>query len=201
MGREGEIMQRWSRSTAAALALLLLAACTSLSLDTAARLRALDYLNDDIASLVLAFDVPEAIEPVADGSTLSFDITTPGNGERHIRAVLARAEAGEIAGSLPPPAGDRTYYLFGFSDADKAQLREAQAWARTLPTGNNSLAIGLAPRFCRTAAVDPANVRISVLIALPGTTSLAPLINGESLANLLAQSPDKTLPECAGHSG
>jgi len=178
-----------------------LAACTSLSLDTAAKLRALDYLNDDIASLVLAFDVPETIEPVADGSTLSFDIATPGKGERHIKAVLTHTDAGEVAGSLPPPAGERTYYLFGFSDADKTALREAQAWARTLPAGNNSLAISLAPRFCRTAAVDPGQVRVSVLVALPGATSLAPLINGETLANLLAQSPEKDLPECAGHSG
>ncbi|MHB1111315.1 MAG: hypothetical protein ACYCZU_13500 [Devosia sp.] len=65
--------------------------------------------------------------------------------------MLARAESGEVAGSLPPPAGARTYYLFGFSDADKTALSEAQAWARTLPAGNNSLAISLAPRFCRTA--------------------------------------------------
>lgn len=184
------------------LSLPLLAGCTSLSLDTAARLRALDYLNDDIASLVLAFDLPLAIEPVPDGSVLSFDVTTPGNGERHIKAVLARAEAGEIAGSLPPPAAERTYYLFEFSDADKAALREAQAWARTLPpTGGNTLAINLAPRFCRIEAVDPGQARVSVLIALPGATSLAPLINGESLANILAQSGNAELPACAGHSG
>ncbi|MHB1104130.1 MAG: hypothetical protein ACYC0C_15425 [Devosia sp.] len=137
-----------------------------------------------------------------EGSVLSFDVTTPANGERHLKAVLAEAEADEIAGSLPPPAAGRTYYLFGFSEADQAALREAQAWARTLPqTGGNTLAVNLAPGFCRAEAVDPAQVRVSVLVALPGASSLAPLINGESLANLLVQAGNPELPVCAGHSG
>lgn len=186
----------------ASLLLFALAGCTSLSLDTAAKLRALDYLNDDIASVVLAFDLPLSVEPAIEGSVLSFDVATPANGERHLKAALVRAEAGEIAGSLPPPAAERTYYLFGFSEADKTALREAQAWARTLPQGGgNTLAVNLVPRFCRVAAVDPAQVRVSVLVALPGATSLAPLISSERLATLLAQSGNPDLPACAGHSG
>ena len=117
---------------------LLLAGCTSLSLDGAAGPRALDYVNDDIAGLVLAFDVPLSLEPVPEASVLSFDVTTPANGERHVRAALVRADAGEAAGGLPPPGTDRTYYLFGFSEADKAAIREAQAWARSLPRAHES---------------------------------------------------------------
>lgn len=189
------------RAMGALAGLAALAACTSLSLDTAAPIRALDYLDDDLAEIVLAFDLPETIEPAPEGSVLRFDVSTPANGERHVKAALLRAEAGEVAGSLPPPAAERTYYLFGFSEADKAGLREAQAWARTLPqTSGNSLSVNLLPRFCRTAAVDPAQVRVSVLVALPGATSLAPLVNGESLAALLAQAGNADLPACAGHS-
>jgi hypothetical protein len=173
----------------AGLALLGLAACSSLNLQTANRLRTLDYINDDVASLVLAFDLPRGLEPQEGGSVLSFDITTATNGEKHLKAVLARADADEIAGTLPPPATSRVYFLFGFSDKDKATLREMQGWARALPAGSGgSIRIALAPRFCAIAPVDPGKVNVSVLIALPGETSLAPLIDNQKLADALAGS-------------
>lgn len=95
------------------------------SLDTASKLRGLDYLSDDIASLLLAFDVPLTLEPIADGSVLA-STSPPASGERHIKAVLTETDASDLAGTLPPPADERTYYLFGFSDADKAAIREAR---------------------------------------------------------------------------
>jgi hypothetical protein len=171
----------------AAVALLGLAACSSLNLETAKRLRTLDYLNDDVASLVLAFDLPRGLEPEAGGSVLSFDVTTASAGEKHLKAALVRADADDIAGTLPPPAASRVYFLFGFSDKDKATLREMQAWARALPPGSGGgIKIALAPRFCTIAPVDPTRANVSVLIALPGETSLAPLINNQKLADALA---------------
>ena len=105
------------RKTFAALAVLLaLAACSSLPLGTANRLRSLDALNDDLASLLIAFDVPLSLEPIPDGSTLSFDITTPASGSRHIKAVLIETDADDLAGTLPPPSDERNYFLFGFSE-------------------------------------------------------------------------------------
>ncbi|MDB5542635.1 MAG: hypothetical protein JWQ89_4362 [Devosia sp.] len=186
---------------AAALALLALAACSSIPLGTASKMRGLDYLNDDLASLLLAFDVPLTLEPVPGASTLGFDITTPASGERHVAAILVETDPGELAGTLPPPADGRNYYLLGFSEADKQAIREAQAWAKTLPAGSNAPAISLSPRFCRTAEIDAAKTNISVLVALPGATGLAPLLSNQSLATLLASSPIKDLPNCAGHSG
>jgi hypothetical protein len=162
-------------------ATLALAACSSIPIGTAGKLRGLDYLNDDVASLLLAFDLPPALEPVPDGSTVSFDITTPASGERHIKATLVAADADDLAGTLPPPTGDRNYYLFGFSDTDKTAFREAQAWARTLPQGNNALSVSLAPRLCRTESIDPAKTTVSALIALPGATGLAPLLSNQPL--------------------
>ncbi len=185
-----------------ALALALgLAACSSIPIGTAGKMRGLDYLNDDIASLLLAFDLPQSLEPVPGASVLSFDITTPSSGERHINALLVVADADELAGTLPPPADNRNYYLFGFSDADKQAIRAAQAWAKTLPPGNNALAISLSPRLCRTEAIDLAKTTVSALVALPGTTGLAPLLSNLQLSTVLAQAPIKDVPACAGHSG
>jgi len=185
----------------ALLLVLGLVACSSIPIGTAAKLRGLDYLNDDIASLLLAFDLPLSLEPVPGKSILSFDVTSPASGERHIRAALVTADADDLAGTLPPPADNRNYYLFGFSDADKAAIREAQAWAKTLPQGNNALSISLSPSLCRTEPVDPAKTTVSALVALPGTTGLAPLIGNTPLSAVLAQSPIKDIPPCAGHSG
>ena len=190
------------RKTFATLAMLFaLVACSSIPLGTANRLRSLDALNDDLASLLIAFDVPLSLEPIPDGSTFSFDITTPASGARHVKAVLIETDANDLAGTLPPPADARNYFLFGFSEADKVAIRDAQAWAKTLPPGANALSISLAPGFCRTAEIDPASVIVSVLVALPGTIGLAPLIGGQPLKALLAAAPGKDVPPCAGHSG
>ncbi|WP_421761208.1 lipoprotein [Devosia sp.] len=185
----------------ALLAVLTLAACSSIPIGTVARLRALDYLNDDLASLLVAFDVPLSLEPIPNASALNFDIATPSSGERHIRAMLAETDPGDLAGTLQPPADGRNYYLFGFSPADKAAIREAQAWAKTLPPGANTVTLSLSPDFCRTAQIDPAKVTVSVLVALPGTPNLAPLISNQPLKTLLATAPAKDIPSCAGHSG
>ena len=186
---------------AAVLALAGLAGCSSLSMPAAAKLRALDYLNDDLGSLVLAVDVPETLEPVPGGSAFSFAVSIPGKGERKVEAVLEPGDASEVAGTLPPPGNGRTYYLFGFSDADKAKLREAQAWARGIAeTGvaPNTPVISITPRFCRSDTIDAASTSVSVLIALPGSPALEPLLRGQSLATMPGGA---NLPACAGHSG
>ena len=167
-------------------AMLVLAGCSSLNLDTANRLRTLDYLHDDIASLVLAFDLPRGLEPKTDGSVLTFDVTTASAGERHLKAVLERADADEVAGMLPPPARDRVYFLFGFSEKDKAALRSSQQWARALPAGSGgSIKVSMSPAFCTFAPLDPTTTTVSVLIASPGETSLAPLISNQKLSETL----------------
>lgn len=193
-------MRQLLRSLVLVCAAVALAGCSSLSMPTAAKLRAVDYLNDDIASLLIAFDLPVGIEPIADGSTMSFTVTSGTGGGARVIAVLTRAADADAASGLPPPGGDRIYYLFGFSDADKAALRAAQATARALPPGNNSIIVDMGPRFCARVPTDLAKVRFSVLIALPGSTGLEPLINGESLQAVLAPSGQTALPPCARRS-
>jgi hypothetical protein len=190
-----------TRIAIAAIAFTALVACSSIPIGTASKLRGLDYLKDDVASLLLALDLPPSLEPATEASTLSFDITTPTSGERHIKATLVAADAADLAGTLPAPTGDRNYYLFGFSDTDKQAIREAQAWAKTLPPGNNALSISLAPKLCRTEVINPATTTVSALIALPGATGLAPLLSNQPLSTILAGAPIKDIPPCAGHSG
>lgn len=193
------------KSIASVAAVALLAGCSSLSMPTAAKLRALDYLNDDIGSLVLAFDVPETLEPINGESEFALAIAIAGQGERRVVARLVPGDGSDVAGTLPPPADERTYYLLGFSDADKGRIREVQAWAKGIAqTGvaPNTPVISIAPRFCQTDVIDPANTRVSVLIALPGSAALDPLVRNESVASLLASTgAGSVLPNCAGHSG
>lgn len=192
---------RYGRRLGALLLTLMLAACSSIPIGSGDRQRSLDPINDDVASLLLAFDLPPSLEPAREGSTFSLDIVTPASGERRIRATLVAADAGDLAGALPPPAGERNYYLFGFSDADKAAIREAQGWARTLPAGAATPSVSLLPRLCRTEPVDPGRTTVSALVALPGAARLSPLVSNLPLATLLAQGPVRDVPPCAGHSG
>lgn len=189
------------RVLAAALVAAGVAGCSSLSMPTAAKLKALDYLNDDLGSLVLAVDVPETLEPIQGASVFSFAVSVPGKGERRVEAALEPGDASDVAGTLPPPGNGRTYYLFGFSAADQARLREAQAWAKEIAlTGvaPNTPVIAITPRFCQSDTIDAATTKVSVLIALPGGPALEPLLQGQSLAALPGGA---NLPACAGHSG
>jgi hypothetical protein len=115
------------RTLIAALATAaLLAGCSSVGLNptTAARVQAIDYVNDDIGSVLIAFDIPLALEPVPDGSVMVFTL-----GGRTLRTVLTRADLDDAVQALPPPKADRTYYLFGFSAADRASIKALQAGA------------------------------------------------------------------------
>jgi hypothetical protein len=187
------------RHLIAALAVAALAGCTASSVNptTAAKVSAIDYANDDVGSMLIAFDVPVALEPVPNGSTMIFTV-----GDRTLTAILARADLDDVAGTLPPPEADRTYYLFGFSAADKGKIRTLQNDAKVLPAGPNAITVGLSPSFCRTEEVDPAKTKFSVLLALPGGDGkMESLIRNSTLKDILATAPVKELPLCEGHSG
>ncbi|MEX0628961.1 MAG: hypothetical protein WEB63_03160 [Cucumibacter sp.] len=177
-----------------------LAACASLSLPTANALRALDFFNDDMAALLLALDLPSSVAPVPFGAIVTILATTPAHGERLIEAALTPADGESVVGTLPPPGRDRAYYVFGFSDADKEKLREAQQWGRGLPGGfaaaGGALGIDIDPQLCALTGLDPQTTTFSVLVALPGGDGLAPLVSNAKLADLLARSGDTELPAC-----
>lgn len=181
--------------------LLAVAACSSIPIGMGERQNGLDGLNDDVAGALLALDLPQALEPVAGGTVLSLDITSNGGEERHIKAALGTADPGDLAGMLPPPADGRSYYLFGLGEAEQQAVREAQAWARTLPPGTAQVTLGLSPGLCRTDVIDLQKTTVSALVALPGSGRVAPLLGPVSLATVLAAAPIKDVPACAGHSG
>ncbi|MEQ1768453.1 MAG: hypothetical protein ABL879_01325 [Devosia sp.] len=177
------------------LMVLALAGCASLDVGTANRLRALDYLNDKLPELLIAFDLPYGVQPVEGKSTLHFDIGVAGGERRQLNAVLDLADADEAAGTLPPPHTARVYFLFGFSGKDKAALYDLQVWARTLPPGTATVNVSLSPAFCSASLIDPAKVNVSVLVALPGDTSLAPLVDRQPLSEAMKGG---TLALCQG---
>ena len=184
-----------------AVAGLALAACSSLSIPGRQALRNLDYVNDDVANLVIAFDLPETIEPMTEGPALRFAVRSASGETRDLRAVLVRSDAGEVAGTLSPPVDGRVYYLFGFDEADKTTVRATQAWAKSQPQGQGgALGITFEPRFCATETLDPTKVRFSVLVALPGSPPLAPLVRDQQLSAAL-EATGTALPICEGHSG
>lgn len=180
---------------------LLVAGCSGLSLNGTTP-RSIDFLNNDVTGLLLAFDLPSTLEPIDGESILRLDLVSPDAGERHIAAVLVPAASGELAGTLPAPADQRSYYLFQLSAADQAKIVEAQAWGRALPPGSVRLDASLSPRLCRIGEIDPDKLRISVLATLPGAAGgLSPLIANQPLRELLKADSTSTVPRCAGHSG
>lgn len=177
-----------------------LAGCASLNFTTANALRAVDVFSDDIASLVLAIDLPDTLAPIAEGSTVTVEAKTPASGERRIEAVLVHADTELVVETLPEPGRDRAYYLFGFSDEDKARLREMQEWGRGLgadfgATGG-TVSVSVSPGICRTTDIDPNSTYVSVLIALPGGDRLEPLVNNARLSELLAGTGAPEVPHC-----
>lgn len=187
----------------ALLVLAGLAACSTLNLPTARALRQVDILTDDVGALIVALDLPATVAPLPFGVVITIIATTPAHGERLIEAALVPADAEAVVSSLPPPGRERAYYLFGFSDDDKAKLAEAQAWARSIPGGftaaGGRLDLSVDPRLCALTQIDPAQTQFSVLIALPGGASLEPLFENARLADLLARSNDTQLPACGAN--
>ena len=181
-----------------------LAACTSLNFGTAitTNLRALDYLNDDIANLVFALDLPYQLAPVPEDSEVAFDIVVASQGERHVTAILIRADADTIMGTLPPPTEGRGYYVLAFSDDDKTKIREAQEWVRSVreTAGNpvdGEFSLGISPAFCATQPVNLLRATFSVYITLPGEEPLQPLIANRGLSDELGAAGAQALPDCA----
>lgn len=182
----------------AVAALVSIAACSTLSVGTVAQLRALDLVNDDIAQLVVALDVPVALVAQPDSSRFVLTATSADGTQIGTEVNLIRADAQDMAEHLPPPAQDRGYYLFGFADADKQKLRATQAEIRA--AGATGATVKLDLSFCVVAEIDPDATTFSAHIALPGAERLEPLVDRQSVTSFLASTGQNELAACSSFS-
>lgn len=181
-----------ARRTMTLAMLLLLAGCSSLPMGGAPAPSEVDVLNADVAGALFVLDLPQTLEPTPEDSSVAISLVAGAEGERRVDATLWRADPGELAGLLPPPADGRSYYLFGLDAADQTAVREAQAWARGRTVQS---AITLRPGVCRTDAIDLGRTTISALMVTPGRVQY--LIRN---APLSVHAGTNVAP-CAGHSG
>ena len=185
-----------------AIAFVGLAGCIGVPLQTAASFATLDPLNDDLSGAVLIYDLPDAMQPIGDKNGLLLTVTTRSDGERKVDGTLQRAELPEgLADDLPPPKVAHTYFLFGLTPKDQQRVRETQGWARDLKAQKGDIGgqatLALKPAFCTTRPLDLTNEQVSVYVALPGKTALAPLMQSIKLSDALKGSGVDTLPPCS----
>ena len=175
---------------------LVLSACSSFTPGAApapGKLRPLDLVNDDLAGLIIVFDVPVALSAIPTEARFTLNYVSP-TGERQVASILDRGDAGSVMSVLPAPTDGRTYFIFAFSAADRSRLEAAQAFARTAASIAPSLR--LSPEFCSNDPVDAAKTTVTVLVVAPGQVGIDPGYGRETLAGLLART-GATLPECA----
>lgn len=174
---------------------LFLTACSTLGPTGPSDGRSLDPLRDDIGSMLVAFDLPRTLGPAPSGELFTFDAANGGAGE-HLRLLLVPGDADAMAGNLPPPAEGRAYYVFNFSESDKAALRNAQAAAGARGIAGKDITIGIVPHLCTRGEVDPNVETVTIVAGIPGQTRLMPFLNHQSLAELLRQPGSTQMPAC-----
>jgi len=181
----------------AALLTLLLAACSTLGVNGPGANGALDPVHDDVASLLIAFDLPRGLGPNnAAGQLFTFDVANGGPSE-HLRATLLPADFDEVANRLPAPAEGRQYYLYQLSEQSKAQIRAAQATAAARGITAASIQLGIVPHLCSAGPVDKNALTVSIFATLPGRTGLLPFMDRETLAAVLQQPGSTQLAICS----
>ena len=178
-------------------AALLLSACSSFGPGSPTGGPALDPATNDMASLLVAFDLPRGLGPSPTaGQLFTFDVANGGPSE-HLRLTLAPADADLAPGTLPPPAEGRAYYLFALKEADQLSIRAAQSLAQQRGVTANGVKLGIVPKLCNAGPVDANLLTISVFAVVPGRTGLLPFLKDETLAQLLTQPGSTQMPACA----
>jgi hypothetical protein len=177
---------------------LALAACSTVGINTGNNNRSLDPLHDDVASLLIAFDLPRGLGPNnTAGQLFTFDVAQ-GGPQEHLRSLLVPADVDQAAGGLPPPAEGRQYYLYTINENDKPAIRAAQQSAVARNLSANSIQIGVVPHLCGAGAVDKNVLTVSIYALIPGQTRMMPFMNQVPLATVLQQPGSTQLAICQG---
>lgn len=175
---------------------LFLAACSTGGININNGSRSLDPVNDDVASLLIAFDLPRGLGPNnTAGQLFTFDVAQGGPTE-HLRSTLVPADADGVAANLPPPADGRAYYLYYVADKDKPAIRAAQAAAKARGITSASIQIGVVPHLCGSGPVDQNALTVSIFATLAGQTRLMPFMDRVPLATVLQQPGSTQLAIC-----
>ena len=184
----------FTRLILAAWAALIVAACSTVGPGPGPGGYTLDPLRDDIASMLIAFDLPRGLGP-AKGSLFTFDAANGGPAE-HLRLTPLQADVDSYPTNLPPPSVDRAYYLFAFSEIDKQAIRNAQLSAQQRGATAKNVTLGMIPKLCTAGTVDPNLVTVSVFAILPGRAPL-PFLNRQLLSQLLQQPGSTQMGPCS----
>ncbi|RYE08951.1 MAG: hypothetical protein EOP22_11525 [Hyphomicrobiales bacterium] len=171
---------------------LFLAACSTIGMPTGPTGK-LDLVRDDIASMLVAFDLPRGLAP-AKGSLFTYDVANGGPAE-HLRLTPLQADIYDFPRELPPPAADRQYYLFAFTEIDKQAIRNAQLSAQQRGATATNVTVGMVPKLCTAGTVDPNYTTVSVYAVLPGRGAI-PFLDGQLLSVLLQQPGSTQMGPC-----
>jgi hypothetical protein len=181
------------------LLVLILAGCSSMggiapaSSGSSGAGRQIDLVEDNLANLVFALDLPDNVQPTSAGISFSYDVNDK-TAPAYLDTSLARGDAEAVMGALPPPDAGRSYHVFAPSDVAKERLRSLQTFARGMAKRPSPL-VNIIPRLCASGAVDRARTTVTVRVVLPGRGAITPLIANETLAALEARSG--TIPACS----
>jgi len=185
----------------ASLIMLVLAACSSLSIGTALKLQKLDVINDNVAQMVFAIETPDTIRPIVGKSGFLIDATTKELGGRNIEAILVNVEDFSKISSLPPLKKNRRYHLLEISEKGQTEIVDFQNWVKELKKQHaklgGELSIGVKTEFCSEGATDISKERVSVFISLPDEAELSPLITNMKISEISKGKQKLEIPPCS----
>lgn len=154
--------------------------------------RPLNPILDDVASIVITFDLPRGLGP-GQGSLFTFDVVK-GKMQVHLKVALVRADVDSLPAGLPPPGNDRAYYLFTFSEADQQSIRDTQINAQLNNATERHFKMGFYPRFCAAGPIDSKRMTVSVYGVLAGRAP-GTFANQVKLSDLV--DAGTTIPQCS----
>ena len=161
----------WGRAIIALVVAGSLAGCASLGGLTggaAPAAPALDLASDDIASMVVALDLPDTVLAGREAPLVRY-----GAGPDRLDLTLEYGDAENVMGVLPPPREGRSYAVFAFTEADRDRVRAARA--------AGALAFEIDPRICATSDARKERDMVGALGILPGGRVVT-LVPQESIA-------------------
>lgn len=180
------------------LALLLLAACTSLPPGSAEALRKLDVASTGLAELRVAVDLPLALEPRPETARLVVRVGGwTGRTEESFPLEIDAEETRLAELALAPPPG-RHVVAFRLPQASLAAaeaFRQRALAARPAPV----LSLGVAADACRLGRFGEGPLLFATFLRAPETGGYVALMHPADLRRLVRGDLLEALPPC--HAG